>query len=85
MKCEIVHTMMMIDPFGRPTTIAGTGITVAVCETHRWSLGPAMQSAGVPTICPIGRIEEATEKAIADVNAAKKIVVGWDLAKKEGA
>jgi hypothetical protein len=56
MKCKIVSWLM---PEGPPYYANGPVRTISRCETHEWSFeGPAQE------ICPLGRIDEATDRAI---------------------
>jgi hypothetical protein len=46
--------------------VNGTAHAITRCETHDWTFeGPASE------LCPIGRIEQATEQAIAKIKRAK--------------
>lgn len=68
-KCEIVWHIMHIGHH-----VAGTQRAVAQCMTHQWPDVPGV-SQNLPegqTMCPIGRIEDATEKALAQIEAARK-------------
>lgn len=41
------------------------------CATHRWPF-PTGAPIGSDDLCPIGRIEDATEKALAAIAAAQR-------------
>lgn len=55
-KCKLLNFMV---PEGPPYYASGASRAVTRCETHNWTF------EGPPTeLCPIGRIEQATEQAI---------------------
>lgn len=47
----------------------GTARAVFHCTTHQWSFDTP--SVSEETLCPLGRIEKATNEAIAKIEAAK--------------
>jgi len=50
----------------------GAGYAVIRCEVHNFPMeGLATTSAG--SLCPIGRIERATEEALAKIERAQKL------------
>lgn len=67
--CKIISfAMPMADHAGR-LYAGGPNTVQSQCETHQWSF----PSGRTPTSdkCPIGQIEAATAKAIAEIEAAK--------------
>jgi hypothetical protein len=46
--------------------------TVARCVTHGFDMD-ARAGVGIATLCPIGKIEEATEKALKEIEEAKNV------------
>jgi len=76
MKCEIVcYAISGRDQFGNLVApggyAAGAARAVSMCRTHNFDMGylPYVQA---DTLCPIGRIEEATEVALALIEEANK-------------
>ena len=72
MKCQIVNYMIPVDngPEARG---------VSRCDTHHWVF-----DYPCPGPCPIGRIEEATEEAIARIkNVAVHEVKGYTTTQTE--
>ena len=70
-KCKVVSFVATVpDAFGNFTT-AMTARTVSQCQSHGWSF-PVGHPIGEGTMCPIGQIEEATEKALARIAAAQQ-------------
>jgi hypothetical protein len=65
MKCRLNSFMM---PDGPPYYASGGGAkAITRCEMHNWTFdGP------VSELCPIGRIEQATEDAIARIIRAEE-------------
>ena len=63
-RCQIMSYMVPEGPlyYANAATVA-----VSRCETHNWDFGRAPVTNG---LCPLGRIEEATEEAIAKIKAA---------------
>lgn len=62
--CQIVHLLAPEDwrVANSPT------VAVSQCQTHDWAFGRApVHESG---LCPLGRIEQATEDAIARIKAA---------------
>jgi hypothetical protein len=59
--CKLVSYVV---PDGPPYYANGTTHAVTKCETHDWTFDGTAQLK-----CPIGRIEEAAEKAIAKIRA----------------
>ena len=69
--CYIEATVArMPDAFGNLTTHSPAR-TVANCRSHGWAF-PVGHPIGTGTMCPIGQIEEATEKALARIAAATR-------------
>ena len=62
MKCELESYMICSEPFGEAKT-------QTMCRTHNWPLDSLPVSTN--TLCPIGRIEQATEEAIEKIRAAR--------------
>lgn len=63
MKCKLRTFMVSGSPL---YFVNGTAHSVTRCETHDWTFeGPPLLQ------CPIGRIEEAADKAIAKIKQAK--------------
>lgn len=59
MKCDVISYMVL-----DVNASFGMGKAVTQCKTHNWLFdGPATE------LCPIGRIEQATEEAIARIKA----------------
>jgi hypothetical protein len=64
MKCKLTQTAV---PEGPPYYANGAVKIVNNCETHSWIFdGPALQ------MCPIGRIEEATDQAIKHIQTGHR-------------
>ena len=62
MKCRIISYMV---PEGPPYYANGQVRAVSKCETHGWTFdGPCTE------MCPLGRIDDATEKAIERIKLA---------------
>lgn len=58
-------------PDGPPYYAGSSYKTVSKCEEHNWVMdGYFTQLPDQPTLCPIGRIEKATEDAMAKIAAA---------------
>ena len=69
MPCEIVWHAI---PEGPHYYAGGTCPAVAQCVTHNWWDVPRLtQSLPGAKACPIGRIEQAVEEALAKIAAAK--------------
>lgn len=49
-------------------------VAQSMCRTHNWFFEPGSQF--VDALCPIGRIEQATDIALAKIEAAKLGSVG---------
>ena len=64
------YTTNTPDAYGN-LTVASPVRTVASCRSHGWAF-PVGHPIGAGTICPIGQIEEATEKALARIAAATR-------------
>lgn len=66
MRCDITCYAVPVNNYANSPSVAQ-----ALCTTHQW-----MFPQGVPVHdglqCPIGRIEEATDKALADIESAAK-------------
>lgn len=64
-RCEIVGRVV----YDNPGSVAGTARAVYECVTH----GMPVASMHLPgsELCPIGRIEAATEAALAKIEAAR--------------
>lgn len=63
MNCKLLS---YVCPEGPPYYANGPVKTVTRCETHNWTFDGAAS-----LMCPIGRIEEATDNAIARIRAEK--------------
>lgn len=62
-ECRIIAYCV---PEGPPYYASGAAVAVSRCETHNWDFGRGPTQA----LCPIGRIEKATEEAIARIKEA---------------
>ena len=70
-RCEIVWHLV---PNGPPYHASGPYRAMAQCMTHQWPDVPGA-TQNMPegqALCPIGRIEAATEAALAQIEAARK-------------
>jgi len=65
MICKIVSFVV---PIGPPYYANGGARAVSRCETHNMQM-PDMTTTA-EALCPIGKIEDATTKALAAINAA---------------
>ncbi len=65
--CKLVSFMV---PDGPPYYVAGSCHGVSQCLTHHWTI-EGLISADM--LCPIGRIETATEVAIARIKEAQSV------------
>jgi hypothetical protein len=67
--CEIHHTVLRNErsPFGQ-------GTAVSWCTTHSMQVSDAQRQG----LCPLGRIEEATEQALARIQALAIEVLNAD-------
>jgi hypothetical protein len=61
MKCQFMTSQISTEPFG-----AARAHTM--CITHNW---PLEYPASTETLCPIGRIEQARDQAIALIHAER--------------
>ena len=69
-KCTIIWFTV---PDGPPYFATGAYRAVAQCETHGWHDLPGVtQDLPGGNLCPIGRIEQATEEALAKIAVAKE-------------
>jgi len=66
MACK---TVSYVVPEGPPYYANGPVKAVCKCETHSWMADP---TAFIDGMCPIGRIEDATEKALAKIHEKAK-------------
>lgn len=73
MKCEIENFLAVSTQLPRNRYSATDGETVVQtrCKTHLWDW-PQGAAAHVGDSCPIGRIELATEEALAKIERAQR-------------
>jgi hypothetical protein len=64
-RCKLISYSV---PEGPPYYANGPTRTVRKCETH----GFPMELAATDEMCPIGRIEDATDKAIKRIEASAR-------------
>jgi hypothetical protein len=60
--CKVISYVV---PEGPPYYANGPFKTISKCETHIWLADPV---AFIDGLCPLGRIEKATEEALAKIN-----------------
>lgn len=69
--CEIErYAVPCTDNSGRMYA-GGTSTVQTVCKTHQWFWAPGAMMSAVDEMCPLGRIEHATELALAKIATAK--------------
>lgn len=71
MKCEYITETTTMTQFPWSSPLAGPNPVAVRCRTHNFMWpggGPPVTNA---TQCPIGQIEDATEKALAQIAEAK--------------
>jgi hypothetical protein len=61
MMCKVISYAV---PDGPPYYAFGPVKAISKCETHSWMADPA---AFVEGLCPLGRIEKATEDALSKI------------------
>lgn len=66
MTCDIVAYVIPI----YPSHMGSVSVCAATCRTHNWQF-PVGQPPGA-IHCPIGRIEQATEDALAQIRAERE-------------
>lgn len=64
-ECRIISYVV---PEGPPYYVNGTMRAVHRCEVHNFDVADPYAAGD---LCPIGRIEKATDEAIEKINAAK--------------
>lgn len=70
MNCKITaHAETAYQRGHVPLNHSEEAYAVALCETHHWRF-PDGELVGTDTLCPIGRIEQATEAALAKIREA---------------
>lgn len=62
-KCEIVSWTQPEDV----RSVFSRAVSMSQCRTHQWPLGQL--PVGPATLCPLGRIEQATEEGLAKIEA----------------
>ena len=71
MKCKITCTFYSRNAAGHISDSGGysESVAIAVCETHNWQFSDG-QPVRAGDLCPIGKIEAATEAALERINQA---------------
>lgn len=69
--CEIIsYAVPMTDANGRQYA-GGPATSQTMCKTHNWYWQRGAAVTAINEMCPLGRIEAATEDALAKIAAAK--------------
>lgn len=73
-RCNITVTTRVVNPqnLGSVAWDMLPQESVARCVTHGFDMD-ARAGVGIATLCPIGKIEEATEKALKEIDEALKV------------
>ena len=68
MECRMISYVVSESRgvYGQGQGVYSCGVAATRCETHNYDFGTTIAST---SMCPIGRIEQATEEAIAKIKA----------------
>jgi hypothetical protein len=68
-RCRILHTIVPV----YPDRVVSPQRAVSFCDEHHMPLeGVWSSDPNKPPMCPIGRIEQATDEAIERISAAQR-------------
>lgn len=69
--CDIESYAVRVTDASGQMYANGPSTTQTVCKTHQWYWAPGSMMTTADEMCPLGRIEHATQVALAKIAAEK--------------